>query len=69
MRPGDCDANASVSGYVKGQVTVGSDNNITITGNLEDADNMTGTDIVGLSAANNIILPDRRAPAGSTTEI
>jgi hypothetical protein len=53
-----CDANAYVGGYVDGQVTVGSQNNITITGNLEDADNMAGTDIIGLSATNYIDLQD-----------
>jgi Tfp pilus assembly protein PilX len=53
-----CQADAYVSGSVNGQVTVGSQNNINITGNLTDADTMTGTDIIGLSATNSIYLPD-----------
>jgi Tfp pilus assembly protein PilX len=64
-----CDANAYVSGSVDGQVTVGSQNNITIANNLTDADNMTGTDMIGLSATNYILLPDSNTDQlGSTTK-
>jgi len=52
-----CQANVSVSGTVTGQVTVGSDNDITVTNNLLDTGGTTGnTNIIGLSAANSIIL-------------
>jgi Tfp pilus assembly protein PilX len=61
-----CQADPSVSGTVTGQVTVGSDNNITITGNLGDTGgcgsgppspcSASGTNIIGLSAADSIIL-------------
>ncbi len=63
-----CEADVYVSGSVGGQVTVGSQNNITLTGSLKDADNMTGTDIIGLSATNYIVLPDSKSyQLGSTT--
>jgi len=51
----NCAANVSVQGQVNGEVTVGSDNNITVTGNLTDY-STTGTNIIGLSAADDIIL-------------
>jgi Tfp pilus assembly protein PilX len=61
---GNCLSNASVSGTVTGQVTVGSDNDISITGNLLDTGGTTsGTNIIGLSAANSIII----SPVNSLT--
>jgi len=50
-----CRADVSVSGTVSGQVTVGSDYDVTVVGNLVDA-STAGSDIIGLSAANSIIL-------------
>ncbi len=50
-----CYADVSVSGVVHGQVTVGSQNDITVAGNLTDA-NPNGSDIIGLSATNSILL-------------
>jgi hypothetical protein len=51
-----CQADPSVSGTVTGQVTVGSDENINVTGNLVDSSMNGTTNIIGLSAANSIIL-------------
>ncbi len=55
-----CYANAYVSGAVNGQVTVGSQTDITLTGNLTDADSMAGNDMIGLSAGDDIVLPDSK---------
>ncbi|MGH9054521.1 MAG: pilus assembly PilX family protein [Acidimicrobiales bacterium] len=51
-----CYANVNVSGTVAGQVTVGSQTNITIQSDLVDA-STSGGDVIGLSATNSIILP------------
>ena len=50
-----CYADVYVSGVVKGQVTVASQNDITVTANLTDA-STTGSDVIGLSATNSILL-------------
>ncbi len=52
-----CGANVYVQGTVEGPLTIGSDNNITITNSIIDA-TTTGGDILGLSADNYIYLPD-----------
>lgn len=59
-----CQANVSVSGVLKGQLTIGSQTNITITNNLtvpacpanSACSTMSGSDMLGLSATNSIIL-------------
>ncbi len=61
-----CAANASVQGQVNSQVTLGSDNNITVTGNLTDY-STSGTDIIGLSAMQDIILNPSLSPGQSLT--
>jgi Tfp pilus assembly protein PilX len=53
-----CEADAYVSGTVTGEVTVGSQNNITVTGNLLDNNGVSGSNIIGLTATNYIVLPD-----------
>jgi Tfp pilus assembly protein PilX len=53
-----CEADVYVSGTVTGQVTVGSQNNITISGNLLDSGGVSGSNIIGLTATNYIVLPD-----------
>lgn len=49
-----CQANVSVSGTVAGAVTVGSDNNITIVGNLLKYGGTGTSNLIGLSAAQYI---------------
>jgi hypothetical protein len=61
-----CEADVYVSGTVTGQVTVGSQNNITITQNLTDAGGVSGSNMIGLTATNYIVLPDSNSTNPAT---
>jgi hypothetical protein len=52
-----CAANVSLQGTLAGQLTIGSQTNITITGDVKD-NSLTGTDMMGLSATNSVIISD-----------
>lgn len=49
-------ANVTVSGTLAGQLTVGSQTNVTVAGNLIYNGGLTGTDMMGLSATNDIVI-------------
>lgn len=51
-----CRANVTVRGMIAGQVTIGSANDITIVGSLKTASTTSTSDILGLSAANDVIV-------------
>lgn len=62
-----CNANVTVSGTLAGQLTIGSINDITINGNLTD-NSLTGTDMLGLSATEDIVIvppSNPKTPSGN----
>ncbi|HET9078371.1 MAG TPA: hypothetical protein VFN68_15660 [Acidimicrobiales bacterium] len=53
---GSRSADVTVSGTLAGQLTIGSQTNITVAGNLLYSGGLTGTDMLGLTATNDIVL-------------
>jgi Tfp pilus assembly protein PilX len=53
---GSSSANVTVSGTLAGQLTIGSQTNITVAGNIAYNSGLTGSDMLGLSATNDIVI-------------